>query len=503
MLQYLRKLVFVSAMACFGLLFVACGQQDKVITSLEEFDQPGVFYAAQTGAGSTAIAEAYFQHAGEKQYTALADCIQAVKSGKADGVTFDVNILNYYRNMDPDSLSLLSETLPTEREMGVAVSRKTKIPGLLDQSNAFLDASRADGTLDDMFQRWVVEGNEELPEIAQPEQPDGTIYAGFLGTMAPFNYIKDDKRVGYDVELMQRFALYANKKLEFRSENQAGYIADLETGTIDLISANVYMSRERREVVDFSQTLYTSHTGVMIRNPEKAGSQKGFPAGLIESFRKTVIRESRWKMILNGLLVTLILACGAVLLGTLTGFVLCLLGRSRSWILSRAVQLLCRLVTGVPMLVTLMLFFYVLFAGTGLSEIMIAILAFALDFGVHVRALLDTGIRAVAPGEVEAARALGFSGSQTFRKVILPQAVAHVMPLYNGQIVTLVKATSIVGYIAINDLTKVSDIIRSMTFEAFFPIVITAIIYFFLSSILALLVEKIGNRIFPERRAEV
>ena len=110
------------------------------------------------------------------------------------------------------------------------------------------------------------------------------------------------------------------------------------------------------------------------------------------------------------------------------------------------------------------------------------------------------GVGAVEPGQYEAACALGYTNRRTFFKIILPQALPHIMPSYKGEIIGLIKATSIVGYIAVQDLTKMGDIVRSRTYEAFFPLIAITVIYFLLEGLLGFLVSRLSFNINPKRR---
>jgi polar amino acid transport system substrate-binding protein len=145
---------------------------------------------------------------------------------------------------------------------------------------------------------------------------------------------------------------------------------------------------------------------------------------------------------------------------------------------------------GVPLLVVMMLMFYVVLAGSGLSPTIVAVISFALVFGAYVSEIFRTAILSIGRGQTEAGVALGFTPLQTFIYIILPQAARAAMPVYKGEAVSLFKNTSIVGYIAIQDLTKASDLIRSRTFDAFFPLIIISIIYFVLAWLLGKMLDK-------------
>jgi polar amino acid transport system substrate-binding protein len=141
------------------------------------------------------------------------------------------------------------------------------------------------------------------------------------------------------------------------------------------------------------------------------------------------------------------------------------------------------------MLVLLMIMFYVVLAKVGVGATTVAVVAFALNFAAYVSEMFRTAIGAVSKGQTEAGLALGFTRWQTFIHIVAPQALRNVMPVYKGEAISLVKNTSIVGYIAIQDLTRASDMIRTRTFNAFFPLLLVTIIYFIIAWVLGKLLD--------------
>jgi polar amino acid transport system substrate-binding protein len=158
------------------------------------------------------------------------------------------------------------------------------------------------------------------------------------------------------------------------------------------------------------------------------------------------------------------------------------------------------LVQGMPMVVLLMILYYVVFGSVAISGVVVAVIGFTLTFGAAVFGLLKMGVGAVDGGQYEAAYALGYSNRKTFYRIILPQAIPHILPAYRGEIVGLIKATAIVGYIAVQDLTKMGDIVRSRTYEAFFPLIAVTVIYFVLEELLRTIIGRIGVNYNPKRR---
>jgi polar amino acid transport system substrate-binding protein len=159
-----------------------------------------------------------------------------------------------------------------------------------------------------------------------------------------------------------------------------------------------------------------------------------------------------------------------------------------------------KLVHGMPTVVLLMVLYYVVFGSIDLSGLIVAIVGFSLVFAVAAFGMLDSGVRAVDAGQLEAASALGYTDNAAFFKLILPQAALHFMPDLTGSVISLLKGTSVVGYIAVQDLTKMGDIVRSATYDAFFPLIAVTILYFAIEWVLGRVIALIAARMDPRRR---
>jgi polar amino acid transport system substrate-binding protein len=146
-----------------------------------------------------------------------------------------------------------------------------------------------------------------------------------------------------------------------------------------------------------------------------------------------------------------------------------------------------------------MLIFYVAFASVNIDPLAVAIIAFALNFSAYAAEIFRSGVEGIDRGQTEAGIAMGFSRARTFLHIVLPQTVRRILPVYRGEFISLVKMTSIVGYIAVQDLTKAGDIIRSRTFDAFFPLILVAVLYFAIVWVLMLALDYVERATDPRR----
>ena len=182
------------------------------------------------------------------------------------------------------------------------------------------------------------------------------------------------------------------------------------------------------------------------------------------------------------------------------GFLVYMVCRKGNRIANSITNFFLWLIHGMPTVLLLMILYYIVFGSSELSGTWVSVVGFSLMFACAMIDMLRVGCNAIGRGQFEASRALGYSERQSFFRIILPQAAQHFLPIYRNEVVTLIKETSVVGYIAVLDLTKISDLVRSRTYEAFFPLIVTAIMYFVLSAVLTKIVTLVEHAIDPRRR---
>lgn len=451
-----------------------------------------------TGSSAEGLVPKFLPNANLKQFSEVNEMILALEQKKIDAGAYSKPPLENAVKEHPDKLKVLEEPF-AYTNMHLIISPLTQIPNLAEQVDEFLIKMKSDGTIDKMQQYWIVEKNISMPNIPEPENPSQVLKVGTSGTIPPHNFYVGDELSGFDIELIKRFAYEYNYKLEFRVEPLVSQLADAEFGKIDMLGGVMSYTEERAERVRFTKTpLFRVPAALIVRNEQNIG--RNFFVDVRNSFEKTLIREERYKMILDGLKVTLILAFGSLIFGTLLGFVFCMLKRSKLKIISTAMTAFIALISGLPIVLTLMICFYIIFAETGLNEILVAIIAFAIDFGCYFAIILNSGIESVAVGEIEAAQAMGMSNFQVLVRIIFPQAIQKIFGVYKRLVISLIKMTSIVGYIAVQDLTKVSDIIRARTYDAFFSLIFTAIIYFLIARICIFMLNMTESRLNRRKR---
>ena len=384
-------------------------------------------------------------------FNSNAETVGALKAGKIGAMITDSPIAELAVNKNK-GIGIMPESIMDDH-YGYVLQKNSP---LTEKFNERLRAYKADGTIDKLKAKWT--GAEDSAKT-MPEQgwdaPNGTLKVATSTDNEPVNYSSNGRVCGLCIELLELCA------------------RDLMT-----------------------EPFYDGGV-VAIARIEGFESNVGFFESIATSFTSTFITEGRWMLILNGLGVTLLISVASGILGSTLGFLFVLLRRKKEGGLAdKLVHALENLMGGLPVAVVLMVFYYVIFGSIDISGIVVAILAFTIIFAATTGSIMWNAVRAIDKGQTEAGRALGFGDHDTFFLVVLPQAARRFTPLLVGQFVSLIKDTSVVGFIAVQDLTRVGDIIRARTMEAFFPLIAIAIIYFTLCRLIAWLLNKFVARRF-------
>ena len=217
-------------------------------------------------------------------------------------------------------------------------------------------------------------------------------------------------------------------------------------------------------------------------------------------FINNFITDNRWKYLLNGLGITLEVTFFSALIGIFIGFIIAIIRSTHDKTGKMKIpDTLCKLyitvIRGTPVVVQLLIIYFVVFASVNVDKVIAAIIAFGINSGAYVAEIVRSGIMSIDTGQMEAGRSLGLNYFQTMYYIILPQAFKNVLPALANEFIVLLKETSISGYIALQDLAKGGDIIRGRTYDAFMPLIAVALIYLFMVVLLSKGVEIMERRL--------
>ena len=440
------------------------------------------------------------------------DSISSLLSGKCDAIAMDKPIAEMLIS-DHEELMIFPEIIMPDA-FGFGFQKGSP---LVPAFNAAMEKLMSQGLSDTLIAKWM--GNDEDAKVLIPqdwEGKNGTLRYWVNTGTPPMSYLgPEGTPVGFTVDLLLHVAREMDYGVEITECAFDGLIPALQAGKADVAGRSMSITEERLKMIDFSDPFYIGGSVMVVRQADvddslllttdfdekKTGSETpGFFQSIANSFRRTFLEENRWEVFVTGLLNTLLITFSSMLLGCVLGFALFLLCRKTGKTVRGIVQGITGVIVGIPAVVLLMVLFYVVFGKSSISGIPVSIIAFTLTFGTSVFHMLETGTGAVDYGQTEGAYALGFSDNETFFRVIFPQAVMHILPIFKGEVSSLLKATAVVGYIAVQDLTRAGDMVRNRTFEAFFSLISVAVIYYVIGKLIGLLVDWLQNRINPARR---
>jgi polar amino acid transport system substrate-binding protein len=425
----------------------------------------------------------------------MADMLQALRSEKTDAILLNNAVSQLAVNRNSDFAQF-----PQSLQDGVFGMAFAKGDPQKDVWQAAYDSIPKE-TLQAAWEKW--KGADEtlkvLPEQDWPGR-NGTVQVAACDTLEPMSYAGEGGELkGFDLEIVLMMAREMDVHVEFVGMELSAVLSYVQAGKALFGVGSIIATDERRESVDFID-YHPAAFVLVVRAAGETAERTSFLDGVKSSFYKTFIRENRWQLFVKGVTNTLIITLLSILCGTLLGFIVFMLCRNGNPAANLITRFCLWLVQGMPMVVLLMILYYIIFGSVAINGIIVAVIGFTLTFGASVYGLLKMGVGAVDGGQYEAAYALGYSNRRTFFRIILPQALPHVLPAYRGEIVGLIKATAVVGYIAVQDLTKMGDIVRSRTYEAFFPLIAVTVIYFLLEGLLRLAVSRVTVNLDPRRR---
>ncbi|MCR4694061.1 MAG: ABC transporter substrate-binding protein/permease [Pseudobutyrivibrio sp.] len=490
------KKLFLTVIALMATVLVACGsgkenENVKVVESID--DLTGARIGVQLGTTGDIYASDYEgDEAGTtvERYNKITDAVQALKQSKIDCVIADEQpAIASVEN--EQGLVILDEPF-TEEEYAICIAKENT--ELVEAMNGALAELKADGTIDGIISNYIGDSTKGKSPYVSPEDvtyDNGTLVVATNAAFKPYEFYEGDEIVGIDTDIITAIGDKIGMEVKIEDMEFDSIITAVSSGKADCGIAGMTVTEDRLKNINFTDSYVLTKQVIIATNGQAAGSKLSFSEKMYQNFAE----NGRYNYLITGLKNTLIIALLAVIFGVFIGFLVAIVRVTYDKTGNlKILNLLCKLyvtiIRGTPMMVQLLIIYYVVFQAVSVSKILVAVIAFAINSGAYVAEIMRGGIMAVDAGQMEAGRSLGLTYKQTMTAIILPQAIKTVLPSLANEFISLIKETSICGYIGLVDLTRGGDIIRSQTYEAFIPLVAVAFIYLAIVEVLTLCVNK-------------
>lgn len=485
------------------------GKDSKEVQINGVDDLDGRVIGVQLGTtGDTYVSDYEGDEAGTKieRFNKGADAIQALKQSKVDCVIIDEQPAKAFAEKNGD-LKILDEAFTLE-DYAICVAKGND--DLRESIDSILQELKEDGTLTSIINNYIGEDAGKTPYTSPKDvkRNKGTLVMATNAAFPPYEYYKAGEIVGIDADLATAIADRLGMKLTIQDVEFDSIITAVQSKKADIGIAGMTVTEDRLKNIDFTQSYTTSKQVIIVRNDSNAqanASNAGKKLTFKEKLYQNCVEDARWKYLAKGFVNTLIITFFAAIIGIILGFLIGVIRVTHDkngtlGVLNWICKIYLTVVRGTPMMVQLLIIYYVIFASMNMNKVLVAIIAFGLNSGAYVAEVVRSGIMSIDNGQMEAGQSLGLSFSQTMTLIVLPQGFKNVLPALGNEFISLLKETSISGYIGLMDLTRGGDIIRSTTWEAFIPLVAVAIIYLILVMLLSSGVNHLERRLKRDER---
>lgn len=433
-----------------------------------------------------------------ERYNKGADAIQALKLGKIDCVVIDEQPGIEFVKQN-SNIRIIDEEFSLE-DYAFCVSKENT--ELLAQINTAIEKLQADGTIDNIIKNYI--GTEDeigaYPYVSKDvARTNGTLIIGTNAEFPPYEYYENNQITGIDMDIMRAVSDELGMDMQIEDMAFDSIIAAITSGKVNVGASGFTVTEDRKKNINFTDTYITTKQVIIVRD---GGSTGGY--SLKEKLYDNFVKDNRYLYIVKGFGNTLVITLFAVMLGIVLGFLIAIVRTNHDRngelpILNAVCKVYLTVIRGTPVMIQLLIIYYVILASVT-NKIVVAAIAFGLNSAAYVAEIVRSGIMSVDVGQFEAGRSLGLNYSQTMQLIILPQAIKNILPALLNEVISLLKETSISGYIGLMDLTKGGDIIRSNTYEAFLPLIAVAIIYLAFVMLLSTFVSKLERRLRSSER---
>ena len=495
----MKKYKLIQFFCLFLLCTMLCGcnskTQEKKYEKLSDFNDTDVAIGVVNGYIFDDIVSENLPDAELKYFDNRENAYRALNSGIVDAVADDEPIIRAALR-STDEIAMIEGYLEAS-EYAFVFTKDEKGEKLSCELSEYIKILKESGELKDLDDKWFGNqtDNKKSDDIDTLEATNGTLKLVFEDNNIPFSYMSAGKPVGYDIDIAIGFCREYGYGLDI-------YVMDFQTvltgtakGTYDMGCGSITVSDERKEELYFSEPDYSGGASLCVA---KTGHEKRrdivFFNGIKRNFKRAFIDKQRYILFIKGIIITLFITAFSIVVGIPFGFLLFILSR-RSGIINRALsKALVWVLHGMPAIMLIMILYYSYYIDMYRGGVISAILGFGLVFSASVYKIIERYATKADSGKVERDYRLYAYDTKEFFNKLFGLYKKDMVYDFSDKVSTLIKSTAVVGYIAVYDMTKIFDVIRTQSLEIGIPLLFTTLAYFIIIKIVNVIICRIFER---------
>ena len=491
----IRYIILMLIMAINISMLTGCGAEEKKtvkIESVQDFNDKKLTIGVISGYIFGEEVETYLPEAKTKVYYSREEAYKGLQIGEVDGVADDEPAIRARMRSD-DSVSMADGYVDSS-EYSFLFQKNEWGETLSKQFSEYIAKLKESGELAQLDEKWFGKNTENKVSEDYSTLPDtnGTLNITYEGADVPFAYTSRDKPVGYEIDIAIGFCKEYGYGLNIVKREFQDTLEGIKSGEYDAGCGAITITEARKKDYCFGAADYEGGIGICIRSVNNSALEDKSKNEFERSVKKTFLDHDRYKLFLKGILLTLLITICSVLGGTILGVIFYILSKRGNGV----VRLIIRMITGfihlVPAVMLVMLIYYSFYSRLTTGGIIAAISAFTLVFSDDVYRVILKNAKARKNDELQEQYRLEYIDTKEFFDVLFKRKYA-VIDDYKEKIITLIKMTAVVGYVSVQDMTRVFDVVRRESLETMTPLIATTALYFLLILIITVIFDRIGN----------
>ncbi len=492
-----RRLVFFAALLLVLVSATACGKKDKLKK------RPETFQDYNNSNMTLGVAEGYiFDSSVHKilpevkvmTYRSRDDLFRALANGEIDGVADDEPIIRAIMR-SVDTVEIMDGYLEPA-DYGFIFPKDAAGEKLSKEFNEYLKTLKESGELAKLDDKWFGKEtfNKKSSDMDELSGEKGTLKFVFEENNIPFAYMSAGKPVGYEIDILIGFCREMGYRPEPHIRTFGEMLDSVAAGEYDIGCGAVTITEERGEKLRFSEPDYSGGISICRLTETEDTDQGGLIDSFTRSFKNAFIEENRYQLFLKGIGITLLITVLAALIGTQLGLVLYCFSR-KGWLIVRGlIRLQIGILYRIPVIMIIMICYYLYYMDLAIGGIVAAVIGFVLVFSTAVYRLLERHVRKVGDGALEDDYRLEAVDTVEMLKILFGERGIDIKEDFKELLIMLIKATTVAGYVAVQDMTRTFETIRKDSLEIMLPLAATTAVYFILISIVSCLFrQRKGN----------